>query len=300
MTGRWVHQTAGTPRSRRPLTTARVESASSRHPSSESSGQQPHVAAELLGVRGHGVAAAAGRRRDDEDGGVRRQHGHEALGLLDAVRVEGAFAVEAGEWISRRLPHRPLGGPRVPQDDRRVGVRQGQGDVDELTVVAVGQQLVRGVAAEPAHLVDLGRRVERELLEHGGAPVAHPLGDAGHLVLAAAEGRAEGAADAGLLERLAHGRDVVPFAVVELALGQRPVRAVRAVHDGDLGPVFSVPHQHDAGRLDPVALVLGHAVSPPGTVGGRGGDAGSRPSRRAPRSARRARGRGSRRRTCRR
>ena len=122
---------------------------------------------------------------------------------------------------------------------------------DELGVVAVGDGGRRVGGRQPADLVDLVVGLELRVLLRLHQPVADDLGAAlAVLVGGRLELGAEPALQPDLLLDLAQRRVLPALALVELALGQRPVVVARAVDDHDLDAVVAAPPHHAAGRLD--------------------------------------------------
>ena len=174
----------------------------------------------MLGVRLDRRAAAAGVGGHREPRRVGPEDPDQVVGVMHTRVVERACRVGVGEGVPRLLPHDALHRLRVPEHDGRPRVGQRERDVDELPVVLVGEEVLGCLAPQPPDLVDLRVRLARHRLADGRAPVADPLGHAGHDIATVPEGRSEDAVDSGLLEGLPHRGDVVPLARVELALGQ--------------------------------------------------------------------------------
>src|SRR5215218_1488485 len=115
----------------------------------------------------------------------------------------------------------------------------------------IAQELERVRGRQPTQLVDLVVGHEVGVVDGLHQPVAHHLvASLSILVARGLELLAEAAAHAGLLLDLAQRAVLPALALVELALGERPVVVARAVRDRDRDRVAGAPPQDTAGRLD--------------------------------------------------
>src|SRR4051812_9448009 len=178
-----------------------------------------------------GARAVAPDELDDAAG----ERDEVALGRVEEVREAAAIAVvgegqDAGDAVAIGLDVDVF----VAMLHLTIVGSMPQGHEHQIAVVVVRQTRQRVVEAQPAQLVDLVVGLELAV-EHVHAPVAHGLGASlGVGVLHRAELLAQGTAIAGLLAHLANGGVLPALALVELALGQRPVVVLGTVDERHL------------------------------------------------------------------